>query len=87
MMLEESNRELLESQYKQNLLTKQLEDNEKKFKIIQTKYMEINQDKNEHEQDELIKRINNLEGLATAYEIDIQSKNQSLHSLEQELEK
>lgn len=87
MMLEESNKELIESQYKQNLLTKQLEDNETKFKIIKNKYMEINEDKNEYEHDELINKINNLEGLATAYEIDIQSKNKSLNQLEQELEK
>ncbi len=83
-LLDEANKELLDSQYKQSLLSKQVEEHEKTLKLIQSKNSESIRVASQ--QDELISRINNLEGLVAAYEIDIQSKNLALQQADQELE-
>ena len=83
-MFEDTSKQLAESHSLQAQLGNKLEENQRFSAELQNKYQTIESD---HEEvvNELQNKITNLEGLVYAYDLDIQTKSQTILNLEQNL--
>ncbi len=84
-MFEDTSKQLVESHFLQSQLSKKLEESQKSYVELKLKYESVAGD-TEVAHTELLNKINNLEGLANAYELDLQAKNQAYMQLEQILQ-